>query len=114
MLDVEVQETTFAVVQDNKTLAVLITQTSNLLAMNKKYRDLLVLMKKNSLHGSVINNEVEWLHGLLYKIERPDNVASAHELIDLRRYKIYNNSFQVKNALRAKEESAFVFLFNKN
>jgi hypothetical protein len=112
--DVEIPEKTFAVVRDNKILAALTTRSGNLLAMNKKYRDLLVLMKKNTLHASVINNEVEWLHSLLYETERLDNIALAHELIDLRRYKIYNNSFHVKNVLRGKEEPAFVFLFNKN
>lgn len=103
-----------AVVRDKTTLVVITTKSGNLLAMNKKYRDLLVLMKKNTLHASVINNEVEWLHGLLYETERLDNIAQAHELIDMRRYKVYNNPFQIKNALRAKEEKAFVFLFNKN
>lgn len=82
--------------------------------MPNKKRDLLMLVSKNSTSSSALNREAEWLHVLLFETERLDNVATAHELIDLQRYKVYNNSFQVKNALRAKEERAFVFLFNKN
>jgi hypothetical protein len=82
--------------------------------MANKNRDLLMLVKKNALPSCAFNKEAEWLHVLLFQTERLDNLAAAHELIDLQRYKVYNNSFQVKNALRAKEERAFVFLFNKN
>ena len=82
--------------------------------MPNKKRDLLMLVSKNTPSSSALNREAEWLHVLLFETEKLDNVATAHELIDLQRYKVYNNSFQVKNALRAKEERAFVFLFNKN
>lgn len=103
-----------AVVRDKTTLVVLTTRSGNLRAMKKKNRDLLVLMRRSSVHASVINKEVEWLHELLYQTERLDNIALAHELIDLRCYKVYNNSFRVKNVLKAKEEPSFIFLFNKN
>lgn len=73
-----------------------------------------MLVNKNTQPSSAINREADWLHVLLFQIERLDNVAAAHEVIDLRRYKVHNNSFQVKNVLKAKEEPAFVFLFNKN
>lgn len=82
--------------------------------MTNKKRELLLLVNKNSPSSAGFNNEAEWLHELLFHTERLNNVAAAHEVIDLRRYKVYNNSFQVKNELRAKEERAFVFLFNKN
>ena len=73
-----------------------------------------MLVKNSALSSSALDKEVEQLHELLFVIERLDHFVTAHELIDMRRYKIYNSSFHIKNAVRAKKEQAFVFLFNKN
>lgn len=82
--------------------------------MNKKNRDLLFLVKNNTFDAAALDKEVDQLHQLLFTIERLDHFVTAHELIDMRRYKIYNSSFHIKNAIRAKKDQAFVFLFNKN
>jgi hypothetical protein len=82
--------------------------------MNKKNRDLLLLVKNNAFDAAALDKEVDQLHQLLFAIERLDHFVKAHELIDMRRYKIYNSSFRIKNAIREKKEQAFVFLFNKN
>jgi len=61
-----------------------------------------------------LEQELEWLHELLFNVERPDSFASAHEIIDLNRYKIHNNKIEIKKYLRRKKEQPFLFLNNKN
>ncbi|MBU3713502.1 MAG: hypothetical protein FGM46_00975 [Ferruginibacter sp.] len=82
--------------------------------MNKSNRDLLVLFKENIMSPQSLEQELEWLHELLFNVERPDSFASAHEIIDLNRYKIHNNKIEIKKYLRRKKEQPFLFLNNKN
>lgn len=82
--------------------------------MNKSNRDLLVLFKHEMMTPQAIEHEVEWLHELLYDVERIDNFASAHEIIDLCRYKVSGNLVEIKRAIRMRKEQAFIFLNNKN
>jgi hypothetical protein len=82
--------------------------------MNKSNRDLLVLFKQDLMTPQAIEHEVEWLHELLFTVERLDNFATAHELIDLNKYKVSNNTVEIKKLVRRKKEQPFVFLSNKN
>lgn len=82
--------------------------------MNKSNRDLLVLFKQELMTPQAIEHEVSWLHELLFNVERMDNFVKAHELIDLNRYKITNNSVDIKKNVRKKKDLPFVFLNNKN
>jgi hypothetical protein len=82
--------------------------------MNKSNRDLLVLFKHELMTPKAIEQEVEWLHEMLYDVERIDNFASAHEIIDLCKYKISGNPVAIKKAVRLRKEQAFIFLSNKN
>jgi len=82
--------------------------------MNKSNRDLLVLFKQDLMTPQAIEHEVGWLHELLFKVERLDNFATAHELIDLNKYKVSNNTVEIKKLVRRKKEQPFVFLSNKN
>jgi hypothetical protein len=82
--------------------------------MNNSNRDLLVLLKHELMTPQAIEQEVGWLHELLFNVERLDNFVSAHELIDLNRYKILHNSFEIKKTIRSKKEKPFVFLSNLN
>ncbi|MEI2747464.1 MAG: hypothetical protein V9E88_01730 [Ferruginibacter sp.] len=82
--------------------------------MNKSNRDLLVLFKQDLMTPQAIEHEVGWLHELLFNVERLDNFVTAHELIDLNKYKITNNSVEIKKMVRRKKEQPFLFLNNKN
>jgi hypothetical protein len=82
--------------------------------MNKSNRDLLVLFKQDLMTPQAIEHEVGWLHELLFNVERLDNFVTAHELIDLNKYKITNNSVEIKKMVRRKKEQHFLFLNNKN
>jgi hypothetical protein len=82
--------------------------------MNKFNRDLLVLFKEELMSPQSIEHEVEMLHELLFDVEKIENLVSAHEIINLNRYKIQNNYNIVRNTIRRKELKPFVFLSNKN
>ena len=82
--------------------------------MNKSNRDLLVLFKQEFMTPQAIEHEVMWLHELLFTVERLDNFVSAHEIIDLNKYKLSNKPFDIKKLVRRKREQPFVFLNNKN
>ena len=82
--------------------------------MNKSNRDLLVMFKQELMTPQAIEHEVELLHGLLFTVERLDNVVKAHEVIDLNKFKIISKDFEIKNFFRQRKEKAFIFLNNKN
>lgn len=82
--------------------------------MNKFNRDLLVLFKEELMNPQAIEHEVELLHELLYCVEKIDNLIIAHEVINLNKYKIYNDEKIIKATLRQQELKPFIFLNNKN
>ncbi|MEO7802038.1 MAG: hypothetical protein ABIR81_08565 [Ginsengibacter sp.] len=61
-----------------------------------------------------IEQQVERLHELLYGVEKVDNIITAHEIINVNKHKIFNDSVRLKNVFRRKELKPFVFLNNKN
>jgi len=82
--------------------------------MNKSNRDLLVLFKEELMTPQSIEHAVELLHELLYNVEKIENLVTAHEVINLNKYKIYNKFHIVRDTIRKKELKPFVFLNNKN
>ena len=82
--------------------------------MNKSNRDLLVLFKEDLMSPQAIEHEVEMLHELLYAVERIENLITAHEVINLNRYRIHNQFNIIRNTIRMKELKPFIFLNNKN
>ena len=82
--------------------------------MNKSNRDLLVLFKEELMTPQSIEHAVELLHELLYDVERIENLVTAHEVINLNKYKIYNKFHIVRDTIRQKELKPFIFLNNKN
>lgn len=82
--------------------------------MNNSNRDLLVLFKQELMTPQAIEQEVAWLHQLLFMVERLDNFVKAHELLNLKNFKITNKPVEIKKAIRRKKEQAFIFLNNKN
>ncbi|HAO45570.1 MAG TPA: hypothetical protein PLZ45_01840 [Ferruginibacter sp.] len=61
-----------------------------------------------------IEHEVEQLHQLLFTIEGIDNLVVAHEILDLNRYRVINNTTQLRKLIRQRELKPFVFLNCKN
>ena len=82
--------------------------------MDRSNRDLLVLFKEELMTPQAIEHEVELLHELLFSVEKIENLVTAHEVINLNRYKIQNEFHIIRNTIRRKEFKPFIFLNNKN
>ncbi len=82
--------------------------------MNNSTRDLLVLFNQQLMTPQSIEHEVELLHQLLYRIESIENLITAHEAIDLNKYKISNKPPLLRKLFRQRELKQFVFLNCKN
>ncbi len=82
--------------------------------MNKSNRDLLVLFNQELMTPQSIEYEVALLHKLLYTIERLENLVTAHEVIDLNKYKVSNKPLLLQKLFRQRELKPFVFLNCKN
>ena len=82
--------------------------------MNNTNRDLLVLFNQELMTPQAIEHEVELLHGILYSVECIDNIVTAHEVIDVNKYKIFNTPKQLQGIIRQRELKPFVFLNCKN
>jgi hypothetical protein len=82
--------------------------------MNKSNRDLLVLLKQELMTPLAIEKQIDSIHQLLFNVERLDSFVSAHELIDLNRYKVYKSEFEIKKLIRSRKDKPFVFLNNVN
>jgi len=61
-----------------------------------------------------IDQEVEWLHDVLFHVEELDNFCNAHEVLDLNRYRVINNINQIRKTVLRKALKAFEFISNKN
>lgn len=77
-------------------------------------RDLLVMYNEDLMTPQSLENEVSFLHQLLQKVERIDNVIKAHELINLQQYKITRKALKLKAAIRSTEHKPFIFINNLN
>jgi hypothetical protein len=82
--------------------------------MNKINRDLLVLFNHELMSPQAMENEVELLHELLFSVERLDNLVTAHEIIDLNKYKVINKQIILRKTIQLQELKPFVFLNCKN
>jgi hypothetical protein len=82
--------------------------------MNKPNRNLLVLFNQELMNPQAMEHEVDMLHELLYKVERLDNIITAHEVINLNKFKVINKGSYLRKIFRQRELKPFVFLNNKN
>ena len=82
--------------------------------MNNLNRDLLVMFNQELMSPQAIEQQVELLHELFFSVERMENLAAAHEIIDLNKYKVINKSLIVRNTIRTQVLKPFVFLNCKN
>lgn len=81
--------------------------------MKKFNRELLVLFRDKS-DSTLIERQVESLHELLYHVEKIENIAIAHEVINIRKRKIFRRSKQVLCVLKVETLKPFTFLNNLN
>ena len=82
--------------------------------MNNINRDLLVMFNQELMSPQAIEQQVELLHELLLNVERMENLAIAHEVIDLNKYKISSKFKVIKDNIRMQELKPFIFLNCKN
>jgi hypothetical protein len=82
--------------------------------MKRLKRDLILLRKEDQLDHLDIEREVECLNDLLQSVETISSLCKAYELIDMNRYKIYQDSLTITKALKQKDIKPFQFIFNKN
>jgi hypothetical protein len=82
--------------------------------MKRLKRDLILLRKEDQLDDLNIEREVECLHHLLQTVETISSLCKAYELIDMNRYKIYQDTLTITKALKQKDLKPFQFIFNKN
>jgi len=77
-------------------------------------RDLLVLFNQELLSPQAIEHEVELLHEMLHSVERLDNLVTAHEVLDLNKYKVIGKAITIRNVIRLQVLKPFIFLNCKN
>lgn len=82
--------------------------------MNNTNRDLLVLFNQEIMSPQAIEQEVELLHEILYSVENLENIITAHEAIDVNKYKVFNAPHLLKGIFRQRELKPFLFLNCKN
>lgn len=82
--------------------------------MIDRNRDLLVLIKDEFKNEQAIENELEQLNELLHTTETMENYCIAYEVIDLNKYKIFNQYKKIVQVLSQKKLKPFQFICNKN
>ncbi len=82
--------------------------------MNPRNRDLLVFTKRKILDKAELERQIEQLNDLFYLVEVSNAACIANEIIDLNRYKIFNELHRVRSVLQSPHLKPFVFISNKN
>ncbi|MBK7434219.1 MAG: hypothetical protein IPI66_10175 [Chitinophagaceae bacterium] len=82
--------------------------------MNHSNRDLLILFNQERMSPGAVELEVERLHEMLFTVERMENLAIVHELIDLNRFRVIHKKPVLRKILRYKQLKPFVFLNCRN
>ncbi|HMR91039.1 MAG TPA: hypothetical protein PKC69_01945 [Chitinophagaceae bacterium] len=75
-------------------------------------RDLIVLLRDESMSQQSIDHEVECIDTILRITESDEKFCTAHELV--RRNRITSTPNKILKAIRHTELKAFYFLINKN
>jgi hypothetical protein len=82
--------------------------------MKSPNRDLLVLLKDETMSEHAIEREVEKLNAMLFQLESIDNFCVSHEMLDMNKFKISHDRKSIMQAAKQKELKPFVFLCNLN
>lgn len=77
-------------------------------------RDLLVLLKQETMTPQAMEYQIDWLHEILQQVESIESLVSAHEIININQYKISNNIRKLQAILSTNTPKPFVFLNCKN
>lgn len=82
--------------------------------MKNSNRDLLVLIKDDTLSEQAIERQVKWLNDMLIEVERSEQCYQAYEIVDINNSKRSRNAFKIRTMMRAKDEKPFLFLTSLN
>jgi len=82
--------------------------------MKSPNRDLLVLLKDETMSEQAIEREVEKLNDMLFQLESVDNFCVSHEMLDMNKFKIFTDQKSIMQVVRQKELKPFVFLCSLN
>ena len=82
--------------------------------MKSPNRDLLVLLKDETMSEHAIEREVEKLNAMLFQLESIDHFCEAHEMLDLNKFKISTDKKLIMQVTKFKELKPFIFLCNVN
>jgi hypothetical protein len=82
--------------------------------MKASDRDLLVLVKGEYMNDKFMEDELEQLNNLLFHYETIEKFCIAHEVFDVRKYKVVTESRGIQKILKQKQEKPFQFICNKN
>ncbi|HRP32801.1 MAG TPA: hypothetical protein PKV73_12965 [Agriterribacter sp.] len=82
--------------------------------MKTSNRDLLVLLKDESMSNQAIEQEVEQLNELLFHVESADIFCRTNEIIDMNRYVLLQDHKMLVEVMYQNELKPFIFLYNKN
>ena len=80
--------------------------------MKNHDRDLLVLLKANSLEGEAFEKHINCLHKVLAHVENNEAFCTAHQLVT--RLKITTKKKMLLKAIAEPRLKPFYFLINKN
>ena len=82
--------------------------------MKATNRDLLVLVKDESMNQYQIELELEKLNSLLFQLETVDSFCTAHEVFDITKHKVVVNRKKLVHVIHQRELKPFQFVCNKN
>ena len=82
--------------------------------MKSPNRDLLVLLKDETMSEQAIEQEVEKLNNMLFHVETSDSFYKSHELIDMNKFRIVHERKQLQQIASEKSLKPFLFLCNLN
>jgi len=77
-------------------------------------RDILVLTKYQVPDPVAMEQELQFLDKLLFKVENLHTFCIVNEIIDLNKYKIIKKHHLIHQIIRERSIKPFVFIFNKN
>jgi hypothetical protein len=78
--------------------------------MKRANRDLLVLVKDETMNEKAIEREIALLNKLLYLVECHENVCVVSEVIDVNRHKILRRKKDVLKTVKETSPKPFIFL----
>ena len=78
--------------------------------MKTSNRDLLVLLKDESMDNQAIEHEVELLNEILFHVESTDTFFSENEIVYMNKYKVLHDQKCLVQLMYQSELKPFIFL----